>query len=62
MDKRTMARAFDEWTRRYVEAPEEFEAQFKTIERFKRQGGHKGKPTTDGDVCAAYLRKLMRGG
>jgi hypothetical protein len=56
-----MAQAFDEWLRRYVEEPEKFEAEFRTVERFVRQGGADGEETDYGESQAAYLQALMAG-
>lgn len=59
---RTMAQAFDEWMRRYVEDPSAFEAEFQSVAAYSR-GRARGKAATEyGLDCAAMLRKLMRGG
>jgi hypothetical protein len=57
----TMAQAFSEWMRRYIEEPERFEREWRTIEKFKRDEAS-GKEPNYGEVCSAYLGELMAGG
>jgi hypothetical protein len=49
-----MARAFNEWMRRFVENPEQFEHQWQAVSDFlaERSGG---KEPTYGERAAAYL-------
>lgn len=56
---RTMAQAFNEWQRRYIETPEQFEREFQTIERFQAEAREGAQPSY-GETCAAYLGKLMQ--
>ena len=60
MPIRTRAEAFDEWMRRYVENPDEYEHEFEAVRRFLEEEGG-SKPTTYGEACASYLTLLERG-
>ena len=51
---RTMAEAFDEWMRLFIEEPETFLHEFQEVEMY-RAG-------TYGEASAALLTKLMGGG
>jgi hypothetical protein len=53
-----MAAAFNEWMRRYIEEPEKFEAEFRTVSTFLSEQSA-GKTPTYGEICAAYLAELM---
>ena len=57
MDKETMAKAFNEWMRRYIEEPETFKAEFRTVIEFQ-QAEANGKEPTYGDNCTAYLCRI----
>jgi len=48
--------AFNEWMRRYIANPEEFEREFRSVQVFLRQ---KGEPNYGKD-CTAYVCKLLR--
>lgn len=54
-----MARAFNEWMRRYTDEPARFAADFHTIGAFLSQDA-RGEEPTYGDTCAAYLIEIMR--
>jgi hypothetical protein len=56
-DYSDMAPAFNEWLRRYTENPEQFEAQFRTIERAKAELAE-GKEPSYGEVCVEYLGQI----
>ena len=58
---RTMAEAFDEWDRLYIEEPEKFEQQWRSIMTFIAEGGREGKATSQGQLSAAWLVFLMSG-
>lgn len=58
--KITVAQAFNEWMRRYIEDPKQFEAEFQAVGRFLKQKARGCKPSY-GDQCAAYLAKLQAG-
>lgn len=47
--------AFNEWMRRYIKNPEEFEREFQTVQAFQNS---KGKPNYGKD-CTNYLAKLL---
>jgi hypothetical protein len=57
-----VARAFDEWMRRYIEEPERFAREFEAVQYFTQQGGRHGRSTSYGRECAAYLQQLIGGG
>lgn len=52
-------RALNEWQRRYIANPREFEAEFETIEQFKADE-NEGKTPDYGTVGAAYMFKIIR--
>jgi hypothetical protein len=53
-----MARTSNEWMRRYIDEPEKFRAQFRTVSDFLAdQAG--GKQPTYGDECTAYQFFLL---
>ena len=54
MEKELMARAFNEWMRRYIEEPEKFKVEFQTVIEFQRAKAN-GEEPTYGDNCTAYL-------
>ena len=56
LTKLQMEKAFNLWMRRYLKDPAAFEAEFKTVAKFKRGGR---KPSY-GRVCASYLIKLSK--
>lgn len=60
MTNEQMARAFNEWMRRYTEEPEVFEAEFRSVGRFlTEQAG--GEEPSYGQACAAYMEEILRG-
>lgn len=60
MPKRTRAQAFDEWMRRYIDHPEEYEREFETVLYFLEEKAG-GKPVSYGRACDAYLALLEAG-
>lgn len=52
-----MAQALNEWMRRYIEAPEQFNAEFRTVGKFL-QDEKDGVEPSYGTVGAAYMQKL----
>jgi len=54
-----MAQAFNEWMRRYIETPENFQREFKAVQAFVREKAE-GKEPTYGESCAAYMEQLMK--
>lgn len=57
MDSVLMAKAFNEWMRRYIEEPERFEREFRAVENFKREESEGAEPSY-GEACAAYMAQL----
>lgn len=53
-----LAAAFNEWMRRYIETPEEFEREFQSITKYLKDAAG-GQTPTYGDECAAYLLKIV---
>lgn len=58
MDKVALAKAFNEWMRRYAEDPEAFERDWQTVQTFLAERSA-GKTPTYGEICAAYLEQLL---
>lgn len=57
MDRDVMARAFNEWMRRFVEEPERFEREFATASRFAAET-QSGEPSY-GRTSVAYLESIL---
>lgn len=57
MTRAQIVKASNEWMRRYTEAPERFEAEFRTVALFLAQQDD-GSPPTYGENVAAYLEQL----
>jgi hypothetical protein len=55
-----IAAAFNEWMRQYVEHPEEFEREWKTVGMFLAETFEDKQPTY-GDKCAEMLIRLIDG-
>jgi hypothetical protein len=53
-----LARAFNEWMRRYTDEPERFEREFNTVADFRFARAHELEPEY-GRRCAEYLIKLV---
>lgn len=60
MKERTRAEAFNEWMRRYIETPEQFEREMAAVNAFLAQA-RVGREPDYGAQCAAYLEKLEAG-
>jgi hypothetical protein len=58
MNAEDLARAFNEWLRRYTENPAGFEAEFQTVGRFLQERAD-GQEPSYGEQCAAYLLTLV---
>lgn len=54
----TKSQAFNEWMRRYIEKPEEFQAEFQAVIEFLKSASA-GKEPDYGQTASAYLDKLM---
>jgi hypothetical protein len=57
MDSKKMAKAFNEWMRRYTEEPQRFEAEFRMVSKFLQEQSAGAQPSY-GEECAAYLRQI----
>jgi hypothetical protein len=53
-----MAKAFNEWMRRYTENPEQFTREFQAVTKFQKQWAE-GIIPSYGDECAAYFISLL---
>jgi hypothetical protein len=58
MDRQEMVRAFNEWMRRYIEAPEQFAREWQAVGKFLAEK-LAGKEPSYGELCAAYMAKLQ---
>lgn len=54
----TIAKAFNEWMRRYTDEPEQFDREWQYVGDFLKQQGEGVEPDY-GASCAAYLLKLI---
>jgi hypothetical protein len=50
--------ATNEWMRRYIENPDEFMREFEAVQQFTT-ALDAGKVPDYGEVCVAYMRKLL---
>ena len=50
--------AFNEWMRRYIEEPERYQAEFRTVVAFKK-AEDEGREPDYGERCHAYMIHLM---
>lgn len=50
--------AMNEWMRRYIESPDEFQRDFRTVTEFLADNTL-GREPSYGESCAAYLFKLL---
>lgn len=57
MTQAQIAKAFNEWLRRYTEDQAGYEAEFNTVAKY-RAAVADGKEPDYGDDCAAYLAHL----
>lgn len=57
MDQATMAKCFDEWMRRFIEEPNQFEHEFQSVQKFLSEASD-GKDHTYGEMCSAYMKKI----
>lgn len=53
-----MRRTFNEWMRRYIEEPERFNAEFRTVQQFLADESE-GKEPSYGEACTAYQFQLL---
>lgn len=52
------AKAFNEWMRRFTQAPEEFSNTFESAANFLR-AKNEGREPTYGEVASAYFKELL---
>lgn len=53
-----MAKAFNEWMRRYIEEPERFEVEFRAVKAFEAAEAEDQEPSY-GRECTAYLQAIL---
>lgn len=58
--KLTQVEAFNEWMRRYIEDPEQFEREMVSVNKFIAES-RVGREPSYGEACSEYLNRLMRG-
>lgn len=59
MNQEAIAKAFNEWLRRYIEDPAAFEAEFNMVADF-RAAEADGREPDYGERCAAYLLHISQ--
>lgn len=57
MTNEQMARCFNEWMRRFIDNPEEFEREFESVGSFLRETNEGTEPSY-GEQCTAYMTDL----
>lgn len=57
MNNAQMAKAFNEWMRRFIEDPDGFNREFEAVNQFLTET-NEGREPTYGETCAAYMQKL----
>jgi hypothetical protein len=58
VDRSLLARAFNEWLRRFTENPEQFEHEWETVHKFLEERNN-GEEPSYGDECAEYLLSII---
>jgi hypothetical protein len=58
MSAADMIRTDNEWMRRFIEEPENFEREFRTVQEFLKAAAD-GRDPDYGDICAAYRFQLL---
>ena len=58
MTEQEMAKVLNEWQRKYIENPEEFKAEFRTVIEYLAELNI-GRVPSYGEECAAYMVKLL---
>jgi hypothetical protein len=59
MKRAMLIKTQNEWMRRYIEEPEKFEAEFKTVIQFISEDSA-GKEPSYGERCTAYMEYLEK--
>ncbi len=57
-DPARIAKAFNEWMKRYIEQPAQFAREWQTVAEFLEQSKD-GKTPTYGEVSTEYLHRLI---
>ncbi|AEH88156.1 hypothetical protein [Mesorhizobium opportunistum] len=57
MTNAQMATCFNEWMRRFIEEPERFEREFKSVNEFLADEAA-GREPTYGETCTVYMQQL----
>lgn len=57
-DRAAMARAFNEWMRRYTDQPERYAREFQAVGKYLAEVA-KGEEPTYGDEAAAFFEQLL---
>tara|TARA_R110002020_G_scaffold467027_3_gene690171 strand:- start:1301 stop:1492 length:192 start_codon:yes stop_codon:yes gene_type:complete len=57
MTNEQMAKCFNEWMRRFIEEPDRFEREFKTVNEFLTDE-RSGRQPSYGESSAAYMHQL----
>lgn len=58
MGAEKLAKAFNEWMRRFEQEPERFESEYASVKAFL-QDEAAGREPNYGQSCAAYLTRLL---
>jgi hypothetical protein len=58
MTPEQIAKALNEWMRRYIDDPNAFDAEFETVGQFLKDE-NEGKEPSYGENGAAYMKKLL---
>ena len=58
MDKANLAKAFNEWMRRFEQEPERFESEYAGVKKFLEEKAA-GQEPSYGERCVAYLDRLL---
>jgi len=56
--RQLMVRSSNEWMRRYIEEPERFQAEFRSVQQFLADEAE-GREPDYGEACTAYQLGLM---
>ncbi len=57
MNKETMVKVLNEWQRRYIDNPEQFEVEFRTVLEYLKDIENGVEPSY-GKSCVEYMYKL----
>ena len=58
MENEKLAKAFNEWMRRFEQEPEKFQSEYQSVKEFLRNQAD-GREPSYGESCAAYLQQLL---